>query len=87
MGKSKYLDHRVHVLQNQIKRYLHFSDNFNICLEEICIIVEKFDKKCVPLTLPQIIKLKALHMKIWRTPSSVVPYKPPPRRVKGLDEV
>lgn len=56
----------VRACKNEILRKLHLSEDFNVCLEEIYRTVERFDKRCVPLTIPQIIRLKALHRKIWR---------------------
>lgn len=63
---SKRFAYHVRVCESDILRYLHISDNFNVCLEEIYRIVERFDKRCVPLTICQILRLKVLHLKIWR---------------------
>ena len=84
---SKQFQYRVESCKNEVLRNLHISNDFNVCLEEIVSTVAKFHVKCVPLTISQIIRLKALHIQIWREPSSVVVYKPLPRKVKGRDEL
>ena len=55
----------VRVRRSEILRNLRLSDNFNVCLEEIYRTVEQFDKRCVPLAISPIMRLKALHQKIW----------------------
>jgi len=52
-------------IKSEVERSLRLSEDFNVCLEAIYRAVERFNKRCVPLTLSQIIRLKALHRKIW----------------------
>ena len=60
MSSNKWFAYR-----NRVLRCLHVSEDFNVCLEEVYRTVGQFDKWCIPLTISQIIRLKALHRKIW----------------------
>ena len=65
LNGSEWLERRVRACKIEVLRNLRISKDFNVCLEEIYRIVERFDKRCVPLTISQIIRLKALHQEIW----------------------
>lgn len=65
LAKRRRFQYRVRVVKSDVERCLRVSEDFNVCLEDIYRIVERFDKRCVPLTISQILRLKALHLKIW----------------------
>lgn len=62
---SKRFGYRVRACKDEILRNLRVSEDFNVCLEAVYLTVKRFDKRCVPLTIPQIIRLKGLHQGIW----------------------
>ena len=72
LGGSNRFQYRVRLYKNRILENLHLSEDFNVCLEEVYKTVKEFDKRCVPLTIPQIIRLKMLHHKIWGYPILMV---------------
>lgn len=65
LAKRRRFQYRIRSIKSEVERSLRLSEDFNVCLEEIYRAVERFDKRCVPLTISQIIRLKALHQKIW----------------------
>ena len=65
MGSRKWFQYRVRACKVKVLNNLRLSEDFNVCLEAVYLTVERFDKRCVPLTISQIIRLKALHKKIW----------------------
>ena len=68
-GKRSY---GVRACKDNILSSLHLSEDFNVCLEDVYRVVERFDERCVPLTISQIIRLKMLHHKIWCYPVLMV---------------
>ena len=65
LAKRRRFQFCIRAIMSEVLRNLHLSEDFNVCLEEIYRVVKRFDKSCVPLTISQVIRLKALHVKIW----------------------
>jgi len=65
LAKRRRFQYGIRAIKSEVERNLRMSEDFNVCLEEIYRIVERFNKRCVPLTISQIIRLKILHQKIW----------------------
>jgi len=65
LAKRSRFHYRIRAIKSEVERSLRLSEDFNVCLEAIYDAVERFNKCCVPLTISQIIRLKALHIKIW----------------------
>lgn len=87
LAKRSRFRYRIRAIKSEVERSLRLSEDFNVCLEAIYDAAERFSKCCVPLTISQIISLKALHEKVWRDSGSVVVYEPVVRMVKGRDEL
>ena len=62
---SKRFVFGVNRVRNEILRSLHGDEDFNVCLDKVVSIVERFDKRCVPLLVSQVVRLKILHCRIW----------------------
>jgi len=65
LAKRSRFQYRTRAIKSEVERSLRLSEDFNVCLEEIYRAVKRFDKRCVPLTISQILRLKVLHQKIW----------------------
>ena len=65
---SKRFVFGVNRVRNEILRSLNSCRDFNVCLDDVVSIVERFDKRCVPLSVIQIVRLKVLHRKFWACP-------------------